>query len=220
MKVWILVLLSLTACLISSATELGAVSPGVPCQTESLQDQPHHLVILYDESRGMWIKLTDNQAFTNKQGGDPNADYWYLIAENPTGYWASDNEFVTQTGNFKQSNGGVVWLEHQGEGNGFNSFVRINQDDSGVTDNNSQHLVVLYDESRNMWVKLTDTQAFFNQQGGDSNANYWYLIAENPTGYWINDRQFITQTGYFRQVDGGNDWIEQQAASINHFVRQ
>ena len=216
MKVWILVLLSLSTCLISSTTEVGEVSSEESVETEFLQNLKHHLVILYDESRGIWIKLTDNLAFFNMQGGDPDADYWYLIAQNPTGYWASDNEFVTQTSNFKQSNG-VVWLEHQGEGNGFSSYVRINQDDSGVTIQDSQHLVVLYDDSRKIWIMLTDDQAFCNSQGGNPWADYWYLI---DTGYWINDSQFIMQTGYFIQQYGRAWWIHQQAANSYNFIMQ
>ena len=219
MKVWIVVLLSLSACLISSATEFSIVSSQESAETRSLQDQPRHLVILYDRSRNIWIKLTDDQAFFSTQGGASNAQYWHLIGQNPTGYWASDNEFVTTTGSFRQNYGGVVWLERQG-GSGFNSYVRINQDDAStestyIADSNSQRLVVLYDESRNYWIMLTDYQAFFNQQDGDPSMAYWHLLAP---GYWITDKQFIMQAGYFRQKSA-DWWIQQQAVDVYNFVK-
>ena len=167
------------------------------------------MVVLYDESRGIWVEITNDKIYFNKNGNDPNAAYWRLIAENPTGHWVSDAEFVTKTGSFKQDNGGIVWIERQRVGEA-NTFVRVTP---------KSRLVVLHDESRGIWIKLTDGQASFNAQGSDPNANDWHLIAENPTGYWISNTKFITKTGYFRQEDGGNSWIEQQADDSHHLVR-
>ena len=210
MKVWILVILSLSACQISSTTEFG-IAP-----SRSLQDQPDHLVILYDESRSIWVMLTNDQILCSFQGGDPNGGYWSLIVENLGGHWASDNELVTTTGNFKQ-NYGVVWFERQGGGSSINHFVRIDQGDSSDDSASSAGIVVLYDKSRSAWIMLTDKQVYLNYQGGDPQADYWYLIA---IGYWTVDSQFITQTGYFRQKNGGDDWINQQGAKSYDFVMQ
>ena len=224
-KVWIVVLLSLSAYLVSVATEFDVVSSRESVETRFLQDSLFNFVVLYDESRSIWILLTNTQALFTTQGGDPDADYWYLIGQNADGYWASDYEFVTATGSFRQDYAGVVWLEYQKGKSEFNSYVRINQDDPSVNPtytaySNSKHVVVLYDKSRNYWVMLTDNQAFYSQKGGDPKEAYWYLIRQYPTGYWITDSQFITQTGYFIQQNGGDEWIEQQVAASYDYVRQ
>ena len=70
-----------------------------------------------------------------------------------------------------------------------------------------------------MWVKLTDNEAYFNRQGGNPDADYWFLIAENSTGCWVSDTKFVTKTGYFRQVDGGAVWIETANRWCSYFCQ-
>ena len=47
-----------------------------------------------------------------------------------------------------------------------------------------KNIVVLYDESRKIWVKLTDNAAYFSRQGGDLHNDNWHLIGEKPD--WIS----------------------------------
>ena len=190
----------------------------VSIDSPHIAKKPHDQVVLYDESRGMWVKLTDNKAYFNRQGGNPDADYWYLIAENPTGYWISDTKFVTKTGYFRKvDKDGVVWIEQQAGGGDTGTFVELNAN-SPQFEKKSNHQVVLYDESRRIWVMLKDNEAYWNSEGIDTDADYWYLIAQNSTGYWTSDDKFITKNGYFRRVNDGAVWIEQQAGGSCTFV--
>ena len=87
-------------------------------------------------------------------------------------------------------------------------------------DTPSQHLVILLDVSRRMYVKLTDTEAFFKwiPEGDSFDQHEWTLIPQNPTGYWESDTKFVEATGFFEQVDAEN-WIEQQGEGTNYFTR-
>ena len=87
-------------------------------------------------------------------------------------------------------------------------------------DTPSQHLVILLDVSRRMYVKLTDTEALFKwiPEGDSFDQHEWTLIPQNPTGYWESDTKFVEATGFFEQVDADN-WIEQQGEGTNYFTR-
>lgn len=234
-------------------------------------------VILYDNSRGMFIKLTDTQAFFQwaslAQGINPNG--WDLIAENPTGRWVSGTKFVENTGYFQETNAtSRQWIEKKSNSSqATHYFVQITNppirarggNDDRLSDLAEQpkatvgnspaptyvkasliteqpetsskgflskpaapkasHLIVLYDESRQMFVKITDTQVFF-QWGSLTqgiNPTGWYLIAENSTGKWISDTKFVDDTGYFMETNAASgQWIEQKNDSpkdVHHFVQ-
>ena len=79
------------------------------------------MIVLYDKPRSVWVKLNDIIKYIGMR--KVGANYWYLIAQNPTEYWTSDNEFVTDSGHFTESDNKAIWVEKQG--NSFCRFLRI-----------------------------------------------------------------------------------------------
>ena len=166
-----------------------------------------HLVILYDASRRIYVKLTDNKAYYKwiPQGESFEQRKWTPIPQNPTGYWESDTKFIDETGFFEEVDT-ENWIEQQGEET--NYFTRVSE------------VVVLYDESRSIYVKLTVNKAYFKwiPPGETFKDANWTLIPQNPTGHWVSNTKFVEKTGYFEQVDA-NNWIEQQADGTHYYTR-
>ena len=173
----------------------------------SVNAPSRHLVVLYDASRRMYVKLTDTEAFFKwiPEGDSFEQHEWTVIPQNPTGYWESDTKFIDETGFFEEVDT-ENWIEQQGEET--NYFTRVSEE------------VVLYDEFRSMYVKLTSNKAYYKwiPEGETFEDAEWTLIPQNPTGHWVSNTKFVEKTGYFEQVDA-NNWIEQQADGTHYYTR-
>jgi len=76
--------------------------------------------------------------------------------------------------------------------------------------------LILYDNSRGLWIKIADSKLCWSREG--ANSPEWFLVRENPNGFWDKDGlKFRHSNGFIKWI-GDDKWIERQQDWSTNFV--